>query len=129
MLYIGVNKGYVDVTKDDYEHGAEISPCNCWDFSLSRYVFGNLQELIDTLNKDTCLDIKEDDISFFEGTIRFSVVVDNDNTTPSEAQFERWKQGKETLYIADGYISACYIPALPVEMTDGQARDFGFRIE
>ena len=129
MLYIGVDKGYVDVTKDDYENGADASPCNCWDFSLSEHMFENLQEFIDTLNKDTCLDIKEEDIIFFEGAIRFSVMVDTDNTPPSETQFERWKQGKETLYIADGYIPACYLPDLPQEMTDEQAKDFGFRIE
>ena len=129
MLYIGVNKGYVDVTKDDYKAGADTSPCNCWDFSLSEHMFENLQEFIDVLNKDTGLEIKEDDISFFDGSIRFSVMVDNDNMTPTESQMERWKQGEETLYIADGYIPACYIPDLPVEMTDEQAKDFGFRIE
>lgn len=129
MLYVGANKCYVDVTKDDYQNGADTSPCKSWDFSLSEHMFENLQEFIDTLNKDTCLDIKEDDISFFEGSIRFSVMVDNLNTTPSEAQYELWKQGKETLFIADGIIPACYLPDLPVEMTDEQAKDFGFRIE
>jgi hypothetical protein len=129
MLYIGANKCYIDVTKDDYENGADISPCNCWDFSLSEHMFENLREFIDTLNKDTGLEIKEEDISFFEGSIRFSVMVDVDNTTPSERQYELWKQGKETLYIADGYIPACYLPDLPEEMTDEQAKDFGLRIE
>lgn len=129
MLYIGVNKAYVDVTKDDYEKGADTSPCNCWDFSLSEHMFENLQEFIDTLKKDTGLDIKEDDVSFFENAIRFSVMVDIDNTTPSEKQYELWRQGKETLFIADGFIPACYVPDLPQEMTDEQAEEFGFRIE
>lgn len=129
MLYIGVSKIYVDVTRDDYEHGAEISPCGCWEFLLSEHMFENLQEFIDTLNKDTCLDIKEEDISFFEGSIRFSVMVDDINTTPTELQYERWRKGLMTLYIADGSIPACYIPDLPVEMTDEQAKEFGFRIE
>ena len=92
-------------------------------------MFENLQEFIDTLNKDTCLGIKEEDISFFEGSIRFSVMVDTDNTTPSESQIERWKKGEEDLFIADGYIPACYLPAPPVEMTDEQAKEFGLRIE
>lgn len=129
MLYIGVNKAYVDITKDDYENGADMSPCNLLEFSLSEHIFSSMQELVDALKKDTGLDIKEEDISFFEGSVRFSVMVDNLNTTPSEEQYELWKQGKETLFIADGVIPACYIPALPVEMTDEQAKDFGFRIE
>lgn len=129
MLYIGVNKGYIDVTKDDYEHGADTSPCNCWDFSLSKRIFSSMQELIESLKEDTGLEIKEEDTSFFEGAIRFSAMVDEGNTTPSESQLERWKQGTETLYIADGYIPVCYIPAAPAEMTDEQAKDFGFRIE
>ena len=129
MLYIGVNKGLIEVTKDDYENGAETSPCRSWDFSLSEHMFENLQEFIDTLKKDTGLEIKEDDISFFEGSIRFSVMVDVIDTTPTELQYERWKKGEINLYIADGYIPACYIPDLPVEMTDEQAKDFGFRIE
>jgi hypothetical protein len=129
MLYVGANKCYIDVTKDDYENGADTSPCLCWDFSLSEHMFENLQEFIDTLKKDTGLEIKEDDISFFEGSIRFSVMVNEGNTTPTESQFEKWRQGEETLYIADGLIPACYIPDLPIEMTDEQAKDFGFRIE
>lgn len=129
MLYIGVNKACVHVTKDDYENGADISPCNCWDFSLSEHMFENLQEFIDTLKKDTGLEIKEDDVSFFEGSIRFSVMVDSINTTPTEAQYERWKKGEENLYIADCYIPACYLPDLPVEMTDEQAEELGLRIE
>jgi hypothetical protein len=129
MLYIGVNKVLIVVTKDDYENGAETSPCNCWEFSLSEHMFENLQEFIDTLKKDTGLDIKEDDISFFEGSIRFSVMVDSINTTPTELQYEGWRKGAVDLYIADGYIPACYLPDLPVEMTDEQAKDFGFRIE
>lgn len=129
MLYIGVNKAYVDVTKDSYEHGADASPCNCWDFSLSEHIFENLQEFIDMLKKDTGLEIKEDDVSFFEGSITFSVMVDIDNTTPSESQLERWRKGEEDLFIADGCIPACYLPDLPQEMTDEQAEEFGFIIE
>jgi len=129
MLYIGISKIYVDVTRDDYEHGAETYPCRSWDFSLSEHMFENLQEFIDTLKKDTGLEIKEDDISFFEGGIRFSVMVDAIDTTPTELQYEGWKKGEVSLYIADGYIPACYLPDLPVEMTDEQAKDFGFRIE
>lgn len=129
MLYVGANKFYVDVTKDDYQNGAETSPCNCFVIDISEHMFENLQEFIDTLKKDTCLEIKEEDVSFFEGSIRFSVMVDTLNTTPTEAQLELWKQGKEALFIADGIIPACYLPDLPVEMTDEQAKDFGFRIE
>lgn len=129
MLYIGVNKVYVDITKDSYKDGADISPCNSWDFTLSEHMFENLQEFIDTLNKDTGLEIKEDDVSFFEGSIRFSVMVDTLNTTPTEKQYEHWREGKERLFIADGYIPACFIPDLPQEMTDEQAKEFGLRIE
>ena len=46
------------------------------------------------------------------------IMVDVDNTTPTESQYERWKKGEEDLFIADGYIPACYLPDLPYEMTD-----------
>lgn len=128
MLYIGINTFCVEVTKDDYENGEDISPCDFWEFSLSEHMFENLQEFIDTLNKDMGLEIKKDDISFFEGSIRFSVMVDGGNTTPTEAQYERWKKGEENLYVADGIIPACYLPDLPQEMTDEQAQEFGLTI-
>ena len=129
MLYVGCNKCFVDITEDDYEKGAEMQSCNQWDFTLKEHVFENMQEFIDTVNEAVYLDLKEDDFTFFEGAIRFSVMVDVDNDRASEYQIELWKKGEIKLYIADGFIPACYLPDLPHEMTDDEAKDFGFTVE
>lgn len=125
MLYIR-GKVQVEVTLDDYEKGA-LDYVNGWDFSLGKRMFSSVQELLDEINRCSCLDVTE--VTFCDGSIRFSVMVDNDNTPPSDSQIEAWKRGEEKLYIADGYMAAEYIPSAPSEMTDAQARDFGLTVE
>lgn len=125
MLYIR-GKVQVEVTLDDYEKGA-LDYVNSWDFSLEKNYFSSVQELVDEINRCSCLDVTE--VYFMDGTIRFSVMVDNDNIPPSASQVEAWKRGEEKLYIADGIMCAEYIPAAPSEMTDAQARDFGLAVE
>lgn len=125
MLFID-GKVNVEVTLDDYEKGA-LDYVNGWDFSLGKRMFSSVQELLDELNRRAYLNVTE--VYFMDGSIRFSVMVDNDNTPPSDSQVEAWKRGEEKLYIADGYMQACYIPAAPSEMTDAQAREFGLTVE
>lgn len=124
MLYIH-GTVTVGVTLDDYEKGA-LDYVNSWNFSLGRHCFDNVQELVDEINRCSGLNVTE--VEFWDGNIRFSVMVDNDNTPPSVSQFEAWKRGEEKLYIADGIMYAEYIPAAPAEMTDAQARDFGLTV-
>lgn len=116
----------VEVILDDYEKGA-LDYVNGWDFSLGKPYFNSVQELLDELNRCSGLNVTE--VYFWDGTIRFSVMVDNDNTPPSDSQVEAWKRGEEKLYIADGLMCAEYIPAAPSEMTDAQARAFGLTVE
>ena len=125
MLFI-VGKVNVEVTLDDYEKGA-LDYVNGWDFSLKKHYFSSVQELMDEINRCAGLDVTE--LTFYEGSVRFSVMVDNDNTPPSDSQFEAWKRGEEKLYIADGFMRAEYIPSAPSEMTDAQAREFGLTVE
>lgn len=125
MLYIrgAVN---VEVTLDDFEKGA-LDYVNGWDFSLGKRMFSNVQELVDEINRCSCLGVTE--VYFCDGMIRFSVMVDKDNTPPSESQVEAWKRGEEKLYVADGIMYAEYIPSAPSEMTDEQAREFGLTVD
>lgn len=125
MLFID-GKVNVEVTLDDYEKGA-LDYVNGWDFSLKKHYFSSVQELMDEINRCAGLDVTE--LTFYEGSVRFSVMVDNDNTPPSDSQFEAWKRGEEKLYIADGFMRAEYIPSAPSEMTDAQAREFGLTVE
>lgn len=129
MLYVGCNHGFVDITEDDYEKGADIQSCNSWDFELKEHIFENKQEFFDAVENAVNLNLTEEDFTFFEGSVRFSVMVDVDNDRATELDLELFKKGERKLYIADGYIPVCYLPDLPHEMTDEEAEEFGLKIE
>lgn len=119
-------KCFVDVEEDEYEKGCTGSFCNSWDFDVHG-VYKDKESLIEAINKSTCLDVRE--LYFMEGSIRFSVMVDADNTPPSECQFERWEKGEEKLYAAYGYMSVLYLPDFPHDMTEEEAVSFGLSLE
>lgn len=127
MGYIYIpGKVFVDITLDDYEKGA-LDFVNQWDFTLGGQMFPDKKSLIDAINDAAFLDVA--DVTFYDGNIRFSVMVDNDNNPPSHKQVEAWKRGEEKLYIADGFMSAMFIPDLPQDMTEEQAKSFGIEVE
>ena len=129
MLYVGCNHGFVDITEDDYEKGADLQSCNSWDFELKEHIFENKQEFFDAVENAVNLNLTEEDFTFFEGSVRFSVMVDADNDRANELDLELFKKGERKLYIADGCIPVCYLPDLPHEMTDEEAKDFGLKVE
>ena len=124
VIYIP-GKCSVDITEDDYEEGA-LGYVNQWDFDMQG-CYPDKKSLIDHINQQAYLDVK--DVTFFDGSIRFSVMVDNDNTPPTESQYERWKKGEEKLYIADGFMTALFLPDFPHDMTEEEAKSFGIEIE
>lgn len=119
-------KCFVDVEEDAYEKGCTGLICNSWDFDVHG-VYKDKESLIEAINNSACLDVKE--LYFMDGSIRFSVMVDVDNTPPSGCQFERWKKGEEKLYAAYGYMSALYLPDFPHDMTEEEAVSFGLNFE
>ena len=109
-------KSFADVSIDSYEEG-ELDHVNYFENDTKRFtstedtlkedILSNLEDYVENViytdyNEES---IKEqladrDDSSFF-----VSVLVDNDNTEPSETQLEDWKNGTETLYIQDNCIT------------------------
>lgn len=109
-------RSFADVSIDDYEQG-ELDHVNYFENDTKRFssttetlkedILSNLEKYVTdviytTFNED---DIKEqlenrDDESFF-----VSVLVDNNNREPNDAQIARWKEGNETLYIQDNCIT------------------------
>jgi hypothetical protein len=107
---------FADVHIDDYQQG-ELDHVNYFENTTKTFcstpetlkadILDALESYVEnviytTYNED---DIKEqlenrDDSNFF-----VSVLVDNDNREPNDAQIARWKAGEETLYIQDNCIT------------------------
>lgn len=118
-------KGWVDITRDNYVNGADDKICNSWDFDV-RGTYPNIQAVKDAIERNICLDVGT--LGFFDGALRFSTMVDNDNETPSEYQYALWKEGKEQLYIADGYLEVYYLPSEPVMLSEEIATSIGLEV-
>jgi len=109
-------RSFADVSIDDYNQG-ELDHVNYFENDTKRFssteatlkedILSNLKKYVeDSIYTDYNEEsIKEqladrDDVSFF-----VSVLVDNNNTEPSETQLENWENGIETLYIQDNCIT------------------------
>lgn len=120
------SKAYVDITEDNYEHGASIGVVNQWAFDI-RGEYGSMQDLIDDIHRVSYQVFSDniDDYSFSDGALRTSAMVNNENDVPTDEEYEEFKRGEITLYIADMW--------LPLEvgsvhdMTDDEAESFGIK--
>lgn len=125
VIYIP-GKCVVDVEEDSYKDGCTGNYCNQWDFDMAG-TYPDKESLINRINEKAYLDVK--DVYFYDGSIRFSVMVDVENTPPSESQYEAWKKGEEKLYVADGFMTALFLPDFPHDMTEEEAKSFGIETE
>lgn len=125
VIYIP-GKCFVDVEEDSYTEGCTGNYCNQWDFDMTG-TYPDKESLIRYINEQAYLDVK--DVFFYDGCIRFSVMVDDENTPPSERQLEAWKRGEEKLYVADGFMTALFLPDIPHDMTEEEAESFGIEVE
>lgn len=119
------SKAFVDVAEDDYEQGEVGGYINSWDFDV-RGEYTSIQQLINAIAEESYVFSKNlDDYSFYDGTLHTSAMVNNDNMEPGEYEYEAWKNGEETLYVADMRLN------LEVgsvhEMTDDEAKMFGIK--
>lgn len=120
------SKAYVDITEDNYEHGASLGIVNQWDFDV-RGKYDSMQDLIDDIHSVSYQVFSNniDDYSFGDGALRTSAMVNDENDVPTDGEYEAFKRGEITLYIADMW--------LPLEvgsvhdMTDDEARSFGIK--
>lgn len=118
---------FVDITEDDYEHGASTQITNSWDFDV-RGEYDTLQELVDAIaNNSYVFSNNIADYYYLDGRLGTSATVDVDNDIPSDSQIEAWKRGEETLYIADLYL-ALEVGGGSHEMTEDEAEAFGLSI-
>lgn len=120
------SEAYVDITEDNYEHGASTSISNQWDFDV-RGEYDSMQALIDDIHSVSYQVFSDniDDYSFGDGALRTSAMVNAENDVPTDEEYEAFKRGEITLYIADMW--------LPLEvgsvhdMTDDEAESFGIK--
>ena len=126
MKIIIKSKAYVDVSVDDYEQGVG-EYVNQWDFDV-RGEYNTIQELIDRIANESYVFSKNiGDYVYLDGSLQTSATVDAENYTPSESQFEAWKNGEETLYIADMYLPL-EVGGGSHEMTEEEAQAFGLSV-
>lgn len=120
------SKAYVDITEDSYEHGASLGVVNQWDFDV-RGEYDSMQALIDDIHSVSYQVFSDniDDYSFGDGALRTSAMVNDENDVPTDGEYEAFKRGEITLYIADMW--------LPLEvdsvhdMTDDEAMSLGLK--
>ena len=126
MKIIVKSKAFVDITVDDYEQGA-LDMVNSWDFDV-RGEYDTIQELIDRIaNESYIFSDNIADYYYMDGRIGTSAMVDADNSVPTEDQYEAWKRGEETLYIADLYLPL-EVGGGSHEMTEEEAEAFGLAL-
>ena len=126
MKIIVKSEAFVDITVDDYEQGA-LNMVNSWDFDV-RGEYDTLQELIDRIADESYVFSNNiADYYYMDGRIGTSAMVDADNSVPTDDQYEAWKRGEETLYIADLYLPL-EVGGGSHEMTEEEAEAFGLAL-
>lgn len=126
-MILVLGKGYVDTEVDDWEKGCIGEFGASWDFDV-RGIYESLDGLKEAVRKASYLDLDDGAFSFYDGSLRFSVTVDVDNTVASEAQIEAWRKGEEKLWLADGCVPLRVINERPHEMTDEEAEALGLEV-
>lgn len=119
------SKAYVDITEDNYENGADMNIINQWDFDV-RGEYSSIEQLIEAIaDRSYVFSNNINDYSFGDGALHTSAMVNADNEVPSEYEYEAWKRGEESLYIADMYL---YLGVGSVhDMTNEEAQAFGIK--
>jgi len=127
MVILVLGKGYVDTEHDDYEKGCTGEYGASWDFDV-RGIYESLDELKEAVRKATYWSLPDDAFSFYDGSLRFSITVDVENTEPTGSQLERWRRGEERMWVADGSVALWVVPDDIHGMTDDEAEALGLEI-
>lgn len=116
----------VDVHVDDYNEG-EGEYIQSFDLRLK----GEYTN-IDSLIKDICDEFGERECNlgnfvFYEeqSAIGTNFLVNDDNWVADEREIEAWKNGRETLYVADVYVPV-QVATKSRDMTYDDVKDLGF---
>ena len=129
--WIVAEKYYVTTEEDSFEKGVIPGSYGAnWDRKLKKRFYASKEELLDEIRKSDWLfdELEDMDFEFLDGALRWSAMADEDNTPPSEGQYERFKRGEERLWIADGWLPLYWTPVCIKDMTDDEAESFGFSI-
>ena len=116
-MFIINTTGWVDIIRDDYEHGEVSGYETSWTFN-AQGVYAKFSELVAAVSKAACLEFDSKACSWYVDTdgkayLNVSLLVDEDKTKPDDKQIASWKLGKCTLYNAYLRILVMYIPEQP----------------
>ena len=114
--------GYVEVLEDGYETG-EGEYVKEWTFDISG-TYNNMQEVVDAIANEVGTTNDVEDYVYIDGRIDTDMEQNAEGLRPTDAEYEAWRRGEETLYVA--HISVYLNVGAEIhEMTEDEAEAFG----
>jgi hypothetical protein len=104
---------------------------NTWYIdNLKGRTFKTASELAEAINREAgCFSANIKDYVYFDGRIATVAEVNNDNEEPSDLEYEQWKRGELTLYVAHLFCDITMVPTgYEHDMTEEEAEAFGIPI-